>query len=265
MNATFKLFTATLFSILICRFGNANEEFIIDRLPSITFKIHRDLSNQNIVQNESNGLFYVSGNLKDSISETLIYIFNEEGDSISESQFEFESKGIWINSGLDFLEAYDVKNNSCVSFFLDVDGNFESHEVLHRIDSLQGLNERTFTVYNSISDVYAYIEPVAGMIIEISPYSGEIEHFVSLNLNLQKDFLAEILLYTNHPEYPYALINKKENRLSFINGEGDISQNIALPLQIGHVGGWGFTANHLWSYNRDTLSWEAYEICMSSL
>ncbi|MCO5248382.1 MAG: hypothetical protein M9887_05480 [Chitinophagales bacterium] len=236
----------------------------IDAVPKLSFDSPQNLKNRSIAWDENNLVLYVAG--IDSLHHTHIEAIGIQGNLLSEETFEFESKGIWFNDIMGLLEAYDVDDNAIVSFFLDANGLFESNEYLTRVENLQEVNNQVFVSYNSLSDHYAYIESITNMIIELSPYTGEIEDYIGVQLPADKNgYLLDRLLYSGIEDYPYAILDKKKTLLLFISADGTDFLKVSLPDLQSSIDAYGIFSNHLLVYEAKSAKWKAYEIKKKAL
>src|SRR5690554_4231914 len=195
--------------------------FVFSDVPFIRINTQPNLGNSSIAWNEYSSVYYIAG--VDS-NGTVVDIADEDGNHLQQKHFPFAAKGVWYNESLAFPEAYNVSANTCVSFFVDDNGTFENVDTLGRIENMQDGRQTVFTVYNSIYDVYAYTEPIAGLIIEASPYTGEINDYLSLELpNGLAHMKLDQVLYTASETMPYALVNQKDNELYCFNNKGELS------------------------------------------
>lgn len=256
MNPIFFLIIALASSSLLVA---QSVNYSIGVFPELELRNTLPLTQNSITWNTHNFIYYTSG--VDS-SGTVIESFEDDGESNHQQNFTFQAKGVWYNSLLDFLEAYSVQNNSSVSFFLDEEGIIENQDTLNRIAELQEVGLPVFTVYNNEKDVYAYLEPVTGIIVEVEPYSGEISNYIPVNFNNvdKKNIAIEQLLYTGLDEAPYALADPTGYQLCFINKNGEIVHQLPWPA-ISYIPRYfGYTNGLFWLYNSDNSVWSGYAI-----
>lgn len=216
-------------------------------------------SQNSIAWNTHNLLYYTSG--VDS-SRTIIEIFDADGAQDSKSVFPFISKGIWYNTSVDFLEAYNAVNNSCVSFFIDDNGGFENNDTLSGVQEVQEATDNSvYTVYNTEKDVYSYMEPVTGIIIEVESHTGQIDNYLPVEFPVEKSKLViDQLLYTGMIKTPYAVVNKTDNLLYLIDTDGKISQQVSMPLVTFNPQNFSIANFILWLYKTEESAWYGFPI-----
>lgn len=230
--------------------------FVFSDVPFIRINTQSNLDNNSIAWNEYSSVYYIAG--VDS-NGTNVDVFDEDGKHLQQKSFPFEAKGVWYNESLAFPEAYNENSNTCVSFFVDENGLFENTDTLGRIESMQDGRGSTFTVYNSIFDVYAFTEPIAGLIIEASPYTGEINDYLSLELPENRSHMKlDQILYTASEAMPYALVNQKDNELYCFNNEGELSMKFLLPVTYFTPKYYGYANGMLWIYNDEEGEWTGH-------
>lgn len=224
--------------------------------PHLILKSKDSISPVSVVWNSESLVYYTTG-INDST--TNLDIFDADGIFAKSYEFTFPINGIWYNNTLDFVEAYNSESNSCFSFFTDDEGMFENQDTLHRLSDVQESTNRTMIVYNAEKDIYAYVEPVTGMIIEIEPHSGEIIDYISVQFPVDKRKIDyQYFFYTDLAHSPYALINTKDQQLYFVNYDGIVVETFSLPqLEISPLA-YSFTNGLLWLYHAEMQSWLGY-------
>lgn len=253
-----RLFFTTLSIVYFHCLYAQSEQFSFSDEPLLVLKSTVSTNQNSITWNTHNLIYHVSG--IDSV-QTSIESFDSNGENTEVQFFPFFTKGVWYNSSLDFLEAYDFLNNSCVSFFLDDEGAFENQDTLTRLTALQEEETSAFTVYNTAKDVYAYLEPIAAIIIEVGAHTGEIENYISLNLPVDKKNLEmNQLLYTDITQSPYLLVNTKDSLLYFVDQEGNIVQQIPWPKINFSPQYFGFANGLFWMYDSELFAWNGFSI-----
>lgn len=248
-----------ILSFIVCNIsGLMAKEYQLGLQPSIVLSTTHP-SSQNILAWNAHSMVYYTTGLQDS--QTIIDIYDAEGQLQKSQNFSFPIKGIWYNETLDFLEAYNPETNSCFSFFVDEEGFFENEDTLHRLADVKESVDASYTLYNPAKDVYAYIEPVTGMIIEVTAYSGEIENYIELKLPVDKKHIdTQYLFYTAVGEHPYALINKSDKVLYFINEEGEVSHSLNWQHLEVQPESFGFANGMFWVYESDQNTWKGFSL-----
>lgn len=250
-----------LIGFLFCNQLFAQEESLyFNSIPDIEIK--ENLSSQyvhrSIAWNVQNFKYYTTA--VDSGS-TYIETFDALGQSKNINKFDFSAKGIWYNTTLDFLEAYNYLDNSCYSFFIDDNGEFENTDTSLELEELEENGTSVFPTYNSNKDVLAYYEPIAGIIVEIEPISGEILNYISVTLPVSKKSIAkQQLLYTGMKDAPYALVNPIDRLVYFFDTNGLVNHTLVCPANESELSYFGFTNGAFWMYSTKDSSWKGYAI-----
>lgn len=251
------IFTVSMMLWLQAHAQSDSLSFVFNDVPYIRVQVEQGLTQNSVVWNDYHQVYYFSG--IDTTGQTWISVVNESGEELQKVSYPFESKGVWYNNFLDFPEAFVTENNSIVSFFMDEYGFFESKDFLDRIESLQEANRKHYTVYNSIQDVYAYTEPIAGLVIEASPYTGEIMNYLSLELpSNQKEYDFDQLMFTGAEASPYALINQDKKELQCFNEHGELVVIFKLPIVHYIPQAYGYSNGLLWLHDAQTGEWAAH-------
>ncbi|MCO5231536.1 MAG: hypothetical protein M9958_10310 [Chitinophagales bacterium] len=238
---------------------NINNSFF-NNTPAIEMSMNgkTSLTNNNLTWNPHNYTYYIAGS--DTIA-SYIASYDAMGDFITVDTFDARLKGIWYNTTLDFLEAYNVNDNTCVSFLLNDEGEFVGQDFDIELADLEEEGTSVFPIYNSEREVYVYFEPVAKIIIEVEPFSGEISHYISFPLSVGKNEIVEDqILFTDMKASPYAIVNRKNKSLFLINYEGQIVQEVSWPMINFEPIRFAWTNGALWLLNEQTLTWKAYAI-----
>lgn len=250
-----------LIGLLFCNQLHAQEENLyFSSSPDIIIQeeLSNEFTNRSITWNVQNFKYYTTA--VDSNS-THIQTFDALAESKGVHQFDFLSKGIWYNTTLDFLEVYNYSDNSCYSFFIDDNGEFENTDLSIELEGLEEKGTSVFPVYNINKDVLAYYEPVASIIVEIEPISGDILNYISVTLPVDKKSIArQQLLSTGRPESPYALVNKLDRLVYLFDAEGSVIYTLNWPVIEGDSDYFGFTNGAFWMYSATDSSWKGFAI-----
>lgn len=250
-----------LIGILFCNQLFAQDESIyFSYTPDIVIqeKLPAHYLHRSIAWNVQNFKYYTTA--VDS-GLTFIETFDALGDSRNIKKFDFSTKGIWYNTTLDFLEAYNFLDNSCYSFFIDDNGEFENTDINIELEGLQEKGTSVFPVYNTTKDLLAYYEPIAGIIVEIEPISGEILNYISVTLPVSKKSIAkQQLLYTGMTDAPYALVNYIDKLVYFFDTKGLVNHTLTCPTSESELSYFGFTNGAFWLYSTNDSSWKGYAI-----
>ncbi|HUH74015.1 MAG TPA: hypothetical protein VLZ75_06360 [Chitinophagales bacterium] len=250
-----------LIGILFCNQLFAQDEILsFSSTPDI--EIQEELPNhythRSIAWNVQNFKYYTTA--VDS-GKTFIETFDALGQSKGNQEFDFISKGIWYNTTLDFLEIYNSSDNSCYSFFIDDEGEFENNDTSLELEALEEKGTSVFPAYNSNKDLLVYFEPIAGIVVEIEPISGDILNYISLNLPVSKKSLAiHQLLFTGRDEAPYALVNMSSKLVYFFDTDGNVAYTLSWPQLESTPTHFGFTNGAFWMYSAIDSSWKGYAI-----
>lgn len=192
---------------------------------------------------------------------TKIDIFDADGSLTKTEQFSFPTKGLWYNSALDFLEAYNHQSNSCFSFFIDDHGVFENQDTLHRLSEVQESTDKMPIVYNAYKDVYAYVEPITGMIIEVESHSGAIDNYITVQFPVDKKQLDfKYFFFTEIENTPYAFVNTTEKMLYFVDQEGQVIESTPFPSSDFIPSAYSFANGMFWMYQSNAQSWFGYSL-----
>lgn len=192
---------------------------------------------------------------------TTIDIFDADGNLTKTERFGFPTRGLWYNSALDFLEAYNHKSNSCFSFFIDDQGVFENQDTLHRLSDVQESTDKTPIVYNTYKDVYAYVEPITGMIIEVETHSGEIDHYITVQFPVDKKQLDfNYFLFTEIEATPYAFVNTGEKVIYLVDQEGIVGESIPFPASDFSPTAFSIANGMFWMFQSSAQSWLGYSL-----
>lgn len=250
-----------LIGILFCNQLFAQDESIyFSYTPDIVIqeKLPAHYMHRSIAWNVQNFKYYTTA--VDS-GLTFIETFDALGDSKGIQQFGFPTKGIWYNTTLDFLESYNSSDNSCYSFFIDDNGEFENNDTNLELESLEEKGTSVFPTYNYNKDLLVYYEPIAGIVVEIEPISGDILNYISLNLPVNKKSIAlQQLLYTERTDAPYALVNKSDKSVLFFDTNGSVVYTLKWPNSDINSTYFGFTNGAFWMYSAEDSSWKGYAI-----
>ena len=250
-----------LIGILFCNQLFAQDEavyFSVTPDIEIQEELPTNYAHRSIAWNVQNFKYYTTA--VDS-GFTFIETFDALGESKGIQQFEFPTKGIWYNTTLDFLETYNSSDNSCYSFFIDDNGEFENNDTSLELESLQENGTSVFTTYNYKKDLLVYFEPIAGIVVEIEPISGDILHYISLTLPVKKKSLAlRQLLYTGITNAPYALVNTIDRLVYFFDTKGIVVYTLIWPKIESNPSYFGFTNGAFWMYCVEDSSWKGYAI-----
>lgn len=234
-------------------------QLFIGNEPALALKNVAPVRQNSVTWNNHNLLYYTSG--VDS-NRTLIEVFDADGVHNAQSEFPFISKGLWYNTSLDFLEAYNSINNSCISFFLDDEGIFENQDTLSGVQELQEATDNSvYTIYNPVKDVYSYLEPVTGIIIEVESHTGEINNYIPVEFPVEKSRLViDQLIYTGIDQVPYAVANKSDNLLYFIDNDGKVILQIDMPLITFVPVNYSIANGMFWLYKLEDTTWYGFPI-----
>lgn len=254
-------YSFVLIALLFCNQLFAQEETLyFSAAPDIEIQesLPSNFSHRSITWNIQNYKYYTTA--VDSNS-THIETFDALGDSKGIHQFDFLLKGIWYNTTLDFLETYNSSDNSCYSFFIDDEGEFENTDLSLELESLQEKGTSVFPVYNLNKDLLAYYEPIASIIVEIEPISGDITDYISVTLPVDKKSIAiQQLLNTGISESPYALVNTSSRNVYLFDPQGLVIHTLGWPQIEGTPKYFGFTNGAFWMYSELDSSWKGYAI-----
>ncbi|MCZ2394445.1 MAG: hypothetical protein LC105_11350 [Chitinophagales bacterium] len=258
----YRFFYLTLLGVCLqySSFAQKATNISFSNTPAIEIYINHKsvLSDRSIAWNPHSFTYYIAG--ADSLF-SHIESFDAIGNYISEITFQAKFKGIWYNASLDFLEAYNVTNNSCVSFLLSDNGDFVSDDLDIDLSDFQEIGTSVFPIYNSEREVYVYFEPIAKNIIEVEPFSGDISRYIPISMQVEKNHIVEDqILYTDIKEAPYAIINKFNKSILLINNEGQISQEVVWPKVNFEPLSFSWTNGALWLLDGQTLTWKAYAV-----
>ncbi len=250
-------FFLLLAGILFVAQANADSlTFVFNDDPYIRIHTQPDMKNNSVAWNEYSAVYYIVGT--DS-THTFVAVADADGTILQQVSFSLAVKGLWYNSALAFPEAYIPDENTCVSFFTNEFGMFENEDFLIRLEELQENKKPTYMIYNSVYDMYAYTEPIAGLVIELSSYTGEIYNYLNLELPVSQDKIHfEQLLYTGSDKMPYALVNEADKELYCFDIEGKLVMRFSLPTTYFQPKYYSFVNGLLWLYNEAEGEWTGH-------
>ena len=238
-------------------FADTTSYYVFNSIPKAILSVTPSLRDNALAFNKTTQKYYASG-INDSLS--IIDILSHDTTKNEQGIFNFRIKGIWYNTSLDLLEAFNADKNNCLSFYTDSEGYFENLDTMSRVSSIQDSKRPIFTIYNPENDIYAYLEPISDLIIEVSPYTGEIEDYITLNLPTQSTHVSDQLLYTENTDYPYALANKKDKVFYLITSEGQVHATAAFPIMDFTPTQYGFANGLFWFFNPANAQWVGYQL-----